>query len=70
MPHQSHDTNPIENLWAGIDKAHREHKISNKGMINQKNLEVWNSIYFKTGRIYAKSIEQCNKAHRWIHSIL
>ena len=44
MPHRNHDTNPIENLWAGIDKILREHKISNKEMINQKNLEVWNSI--------------------------
>jgi len=41
---QSPDINPIEHLWAIIEKALQKFNITSKASLKEKILEVWNSI--------------------------
>ncbi|CAK9820145.1 Transposable element Tc1 transposase [Anthophora quadrimaculata] len=56
-PPQSPDVNRIENLWAEIEKRLRKHEISNKQILKEKILEVWNRIEQSTTEKLIKSMQ-------------
>ena len=56
IPHQSPDVNLIENLWVEIERRLKKFEITNKEILKEKVVDIWNTIEKKYTKKLVKSM--------------